>query len=352
MEMIQQKVIIFATFIHLIIAGKTFNNFGQQVPQETPFNIVDVHHGQQRCFSICTYSQRCMAFLIKTKPDGSGGFICQFYDRSVRMLNMAISSVTGVTFYSIYVNLNSCADYYKAGYRKNDLYEVKFSNGTMEHAQCYLEYKDCWDWQHNHQHGDVYVTREIALPSRLVKVRCFGSWTLLQKRTKAGGTVDFQRTWQEYKQGFGKMEENEFWLGNQIIHEMTNRGIGYKIYIWAKNFNGAKGHASYTNFRVGPESDSYRLECATAPTFGQNALYNGNRFTTFDRDNDQFQSGNCAAYQDLSGGFWYSSCGGFYPNGQYIPYKDPSKINGIVWNAWINKQENLQNMEIRIDRMS
>ena len=185
------------------------------------------------------------------------------------------------------------------------------------------------------------------------KVLCYGDWTVIQKRgPEAGGTVDFHRSWQDYKKGFGKLEENEFWLGNQIIHEITNRaGIDFKIYIRANKFGGNAGSSSYTNFRVGPETDGYRLECAPTQSFGMIALYTGSRFTTYDRDLDTSGS-NCAKDNgDLTGGFWYSYCGGFYPNGEYFDYPNPGVKRGIIWSKYGDVDQNMERMEMRITRM-
>jgi len=45
-----------------------------------------------------------------------------------------------------------------------------------------------------------------------------GRWTVLQRRV--GGSVNFERTWSEYVNGFGDWN-NEFWLGLEKIHYLT-----------------------------------------------------------------------------------------------------------------------------------
>ncbi|PIK59867.1 fibrinogen-like protein A [Apostichopus japonicus] len=47
-----------------------------------------------------------------------------------------------------------------------------------------------------------------------------GGWTVIQRRVD--GSVDFYRTWNEYKQGFGFLKR-EFWLGNDQISDLTNQ---------------------------------------------------------------------------------------------------------------------------------
>ena len=72
----------------------------------------------------------------------------------------------------------------------------------------------------------------------------------------------------------------------------------------------------YNHFRVGPATDNYRLSISgftgITPTdpFTTGPL-NGQQFTTYDRDNDQWSSGNCAFNTRGStapGGWWYRRC--------------------------------------------
>ena len=48
-----------------------------------------------------------------------------------------------------------------------------------------------------------------------------GGWIVIQRRTT--GNVDFYRGWDEYKRGFGALDD-DFWLGNENIHLLSSSG--------------------------------------------------------------------------------------------------------------------------------
>ncbi len=71
------------------------------------------------------------------------------------------------------------------------------------------------------------TTTSYAMVNNLrpIKVFCdlesdpFDGWTVIMQRINMD--VDFNRTWREYKSGFGKMEKGQdFWLG-----ELLKRGL-------------------------------------------------------------------------------------------------------------------------------
>ena len=68
----------------------------------------------------------------------------------------------------------------------------------------------------------IYPYGVLDLP---VSVYCYfdrtGAWTVIQKRFD--GSVNFYRGWDSYKKGFGK-SSGEYWLGNDVIHALTDRG--------------------------------------------------------------------------------------------------------------------------------
>ncbi|XP_053502224.1 fibrinogen like 1B isoform X3 [Ictalurus furcatus] len=173
-----------------------------------------------------------------------------------------------------------------------------------------------------------------------------GGWTVVQKR--CNGKVDFNRDWEEYKNGFGhfKSRKDEFWLGNDHIHSLLYRGEKV-MKIDLMDWNGEKSYAMYDNFKVADEKDKYRLyfgvysgRAGDALSGGSSmveqwsASHSGMQFSTKKQDNDRYLQGNCAV--ENMGGWWYNRChaanlnGKFYQGGKYTAKHD----NGVVWSTW------------------
>uniref|UniRef100_A0A3Q2DV36 Fibrinogen like 2 n=1 Tax=Cyprinodon variegatus TaxID=28743 RepID=A0A3Q2DV36_CYPVA len=166
-----------------------------------------------------------------------------------------------------------------------------------------------------------------------------GGWTLLQRRQD--GRVSFNRTWVEYRAGFGVLDGGDFWLGNNKIHPLT-RDRDMELRVELEDFQGVTGHAQYEYFRVASERLRYRLTvggysgtAGDALRFSKTYDHNNRAFTTPDRDNDRYPSGNCGAY--YSSGWWFDACmaanlnGRYYTAGRYKGVRD-----GIFWGTWHN----------------
>eukprot|EP00105_Crassostrea_gigas_P041969 XP_019926117.1 PREDICTED: ryncolin-1-like [Crassostrea gigas] len=111
-----------------------------------------------------------------------------------------------------------------------------------------------------------------------------GGWTVIQRRMD--GSVDFYRSWQTYKAGFGKAQ-GEYWLGNDDIHLLTTRAK-QELRVDLQKSSGDKAYAKYSTFSVGSESQKYKLTVGGySGTAGNSLVYhNGMKFTTRDQDND------------------------------------------------------------------
>ena len=155
-----------------------------------------------------------------------------------------------------------------------------------------------------------------------------GGWLVIQRRIN--GSVDFNRYWSEYEEGFGNLPDDdkdttgEFWIGLRSLHYLTSQGQ-WELRIDYMFTNKTKGYLSYHHFRVGPASDDYQLSISgfsgntTDPITGSHSV-NGMKFTritTRDRDNDKWGR-NCAVHHvGNAGGWWYKSCSSIRLNHQY-----------------------------------
>ena len=146
-----------------------------------------------------------------------------------------------------------------------------------------------------------------------------GRWLVVQRRQD--GTVNFNRNWVEYEDGFGSLT-GEFWYGLRPLHCLTNQGK-WEMRIDFTLTDGTKSYLSYSAFRVGPASSNYQLTISgytglssIDPITGAHSV-NGMPFTTKDKDNDKW-SKNCATSNLGSvGGWWYHSCSHIHINHQH-----------------------------------
>ncbi|KAJ8003055.1 hypothetical protein DPEC_G00165380 [Dallia pectoralis] len=163
-----------------------------------------------------------------------------------------------------------------------------------------------------------------------------GGWTVIQLRQD--GSVNFNRTWAEYRKGFGDLRTGEFWLGNDHIHLLT-RHRDMILRVELEDFEGAREYAVYRIFRVASERLRYRLfaggysgTAGDALQFSKSYNHNNRYFTTPDRDHDRYPSGNCGAY--YGSGWWFDACMAANLNGKYYVGKYKGVRNGIYWGTW------------------
>ena len=77
-----------------------------------------------------------------------------------------------------------------------------------------------------------------------------GGWTVIQNRRD--GSLDFNKTWQEYREGFGGLQ-GEHWLGNAALHALTSTGQ-HQLRIELEDWHHQKRQATYNQFKVASEA--------------------------------------------------------------------------------------------------
>ncbi|XP_065896392.1 fibrinogen-like protein 1 [Dysidea avara] len=159
-----------------------------------------------------------------------------------------------------------------------------------------------------------------------------GGWLVVQRRQD--GSVDFNRNWIKYEEGFGNLT-GEFWYGLRALHCLTGQG-GWEMRMDIKYNDGRSIYLQFEQFKVALATEKYNLTIGggyrgTTGGYPGNSLssiaatHNGMLFTTKDNDNDQWTGGNCTV--DITqpiGGWWFNNCWSINPNHLY------SDLRGIT----------------------
>ncbi|XP_014348285.1 angiopoietin-1 isoform X2 [Latimeria chalumnae] len=166
-----------------------------------------------------------------------------------------------------------------------------------------------------------------------------GGWMVIQRR--ANGSVDFQRTWNQYKQGFGD-PAGEYWLGNEAVSLLTSE-VSHTLRIDLKDWEGIQKYSQYERFHLGSEKEHYRIFLKDySGSAGQQSslVLHSTKFSTRDADNDNCL---CRCAQMLTGGWWFDACGLSNLNGVYYPAgHNLRKLNGIKWHYFRGPSYSLQ----------
>ena len=165
-----------------------------------------------------------------------------------------------------------------------------------------------------------------------------GGWIVMQRIFN--GSVDFNRDWNTYKDGFGNVY-GDHWIGNEFVHQYTN---AYPTEMIAEGTasDGKRVSAKMGNFSLGDEASDYVLkfdECiGLADTFdgcndwgSQINSQRNMKFTTFDRDNDH-KNVNCAVKYHT--GWWYNECYKVKLNGKYSPVETSDDREAPHWDGF------------------
>lgn len=160
-----------------------------------------------------------------------------------------------------------------------------------------------------------------------ILAHCDQGWTTIQKRYD--GTIDFNRKWSEYSNGFGSAT-GEHWLGNRNLHHLTKDNCSM-LRINMKDIYGKFWEATYSHFTIADFTEGFRLHVSGYQGNASDAMDYQNKmeFSTVDNDRD-ISNTHCAS--NYEGGWWFSHCQHANLNGRYNL--------GLTWfdslrNEWI-----------------
>ncbi|XP_078419363.1 fibrinogen-like protein 1-like protein [Cetorhinus maximus] len=176
-----------------------------------------------------------------------------------------------------------------------------------------------------------------------------GGWTVIQHIT-ANSSIDFDRTWQDYKQGFG-LVNGDHWLGNEFMHRLTSKLGAYKLGIKLIDVNGEIKWGEYDPVLIEGEESRYKIRLGLYQGTAVDALtqeteayiHDNQKFTTKDSDNDNYFQ-NCAKLElngIPGGGWWYNACAAANLNRRNVVYwqNDCNKENLCKY-AWMMVKPN------------
>ncbi|XP_013075839.2 ficolin-1-like isoform X1 [Biomphalaria glabrata] len=171
-----------------------------------------------------------------------------------------------------------------------------------------------------------------------------GGWIVIQRRVHQD--TSFQRNWEDYKFGFGSPCTEDYWLGNERVHQLTSRGQ-YELRI-DMTYQKQNYYASYSSFKVDNETNQYRLTLGEFQGNVTNELVNHDTmmFSTPDRDNDLGPNHSCAG--QYQAGWWYKLCHMTNLNGHF-------GINafgfGVIWYGLTTDYDSLSSVEMKIRKI-
>lgn len=144
------------------------------------------------------------------------------------------------------------------------------------------------------------------------------------------GDVDFNRGWDDYKNGFGSLS-GDFWLGLEDVHRLTKLNE-YQLRVDIQYYNETWKQANYDNFKIANQTEKYRLTLGSysqSSTIEDGLAYHDEQyFSTPDSDNDNYYD-NCAEF--FQTGWWFNRCYNSKLTGKVYP-KETESIQGIIWN--------------------
>lgn len=129
-------------------------------------------------------------------------------------------------------------------------------------------------------------------------------WTVIQRRID--GSVNFDRTLNEYQYGFGRLN-GSFWLGLENIKRLLDKAAdGHQLYVAIYDSTYGVSQGIWDHFSLGSISSNWRIklrnlkrDISSSSVIGLFDDANGRMFSTMDSTLD----GECAS--KVGGGWWF-----------------------------------------------
>ncbi|XP_074650557.1 fibrinogen gamma chain-like [Tubulanus polymorphus] len=203
--------------------------------------------------------------------------------------------------------------------------------GAWTGTTCNALARDCWTYLVNHaiEDGNKLLLIQPAISTSPFYVSCYlhssgsgigSAFFAVHDR----GSIGFDRTWQEYVDGFGQdlttvTFPSSYFMGLERLHQITSNAKSYNLILSLEFSDGSKSTLNYRNFKVGDATVNYKLSYTSfTQAAGRTSNPTNNEFeiesskspknmafSTPDRDNDQSPT-NCAT--SAKSGWWFNDC--------------------------------------------
>ncbi|KAM7349100.1 microfibril-associated glycoprotein 4-like [Cochliomyia hominivorax] len=223
----------------------------------------------------------------------------------------------------------------KSGKTSNPIFDIRHDS-LPQHCSINFQPSTCAEAVECTRASGIYNLTDSRYSKRTFLVYCDnenydGDWLYILRRND--GSIQFNRSWQEYVNGFGNVA-GEYWLGLENLYALTNFYGPQELLVFVENFQGEKKFARYDNFAIENSKQNYKL-ISLGQYWGTagDSLFNhlGAEFSTFDRDNDQSDI-HCALLSN--GGFWFKKCGYASPTASYLRGSNSGVQNNIHWHTF------------------
>jgi Fibrinogen beta and gamma chains, C-terminal globular domain len=162
--------------------------------------------------------------------------------------------------------------------------------------------------------SSVPVTCMLSTVTFVTPVRSLNSWIVVQELYST--TFDWNRTWEDYKTGFGKLG-SDYWFGLEKLYQLTSAS-DYRVRIEVRQVpQNIMLNLQMAVFSVASEESFYNLTWSgmsgdwamiTVEPQNPETYHNGKTFSTYDnnRSYDPWSNSTCPNLQ--GGGWWFNAC--------------------------------------------
>lgn len=139
---------------------------------------------------------------------------------------------------------------------------------------------------------------------------------------------------------------NDHWLGNEVIHRLTNQGH-YTLRIDMQDWERNKVWVEYSFFLVEDEQQGYKLHVAGFSGDAAGDSLSQHHLANFHTSEADYLKGTWWHHSDPS--ILQSNLNGKYYKGGLI---DRYQYDGIIWNTWKGDTYSLKRVEMKIKRVT